>query len=164
MDVGAVIGTPGDGVWLAAAIAILTMICSPIFSQAADYWGRKWFLIIPTFCGCIGAIVTARATNMNMAIAGQVIAGISYGAQPLNHAIPSEVLPRKYRPYAQAIVNVAACVGGFLALIVGGALTRNGHPEGFRPFWYISAALYGVSGIIGIIRSEERRVGKECPV
>lgn len=150
MDVGSVVGTPGDGVWLAAAIAIMTMVCSPIFAQGADYWGRKWFLIIPTFLGCIGAIITALSTTMNTAILGQVIAGISYGAQPLNHAIPSEVLPRKYRPYAQAVVNVAACIGGFLALIAGGALTRNGHPEGFRPFWYIGAAIYGVSGVIGI--------------
>jgi hypothetical protein len=83
-----------------------------------------------------------------MAIAGQVIAGISYGAQPLNHAVPSEVLPRKWRPYAQGFVNVAAAAGGFTALLVGGALTRNGNHVGFREFWYIGAGFYAIGAII----------------
>lgn len=33
-------------VWLSAPIAILTVILGPITSQAADYWGRKWLLVI----------------------------------------------------------------------------------------------------------------------
>ena len=30
-------------------------------------------------------------------------------------------------------------------------MTSGGHSEGFRTFWYIGAAIYGVSGMIGII-------------
>jgi len=96
----------------------------------------------------VGSIIISRATLMNVAIAGQVIAGISYGAQPLNHAVPSEVLPRKWRPYAQGFVNVAAAAGGFTALLVGGALTRNGNHVGFREFWYIGAGFYAIGAII----------------
>ena len=83
---------------------------------------------------------------MSMAIAGQVIAGLSYGAQPLVHAIPSEVLPRRIRPFAQACVNLAAAFGTSVGLLVGGALTRH-NPSGFRTFWYITAGLYAASAL-----------------
>jgi len=45
---------------------------------------------------------------MGVVILGEAITGISTAAQPLIHAIPSEVLPRKYRSYAQASLNVVS--------------------------------------------------------
>jgi hypothetical protein len=95
--------------------------------------------------------VVARATSMDMAIAGEVITGISYGAQPLLHAVASEVLPRKYRAYAQAADNVAAALGGLVALLVGGAMTRNSNNVGFRNYWYFSTALYAVATLLCIV-------------
>lgn len=82
---------------------------------------------------------------MNMAIAGECVSGLSYGAQPLLHAVASEVVPRKYRPYAQAANNVAVALGGLVALLVGGAMTRNNNHEGFRNYWYFSTAVYAVA-------------------
>lgn len=82
-----------------------------------------------------------------MAIAGQAISALSQGAQPVIHAIASEILPRKYRPIAQASTNSAAVLGGILGLLVGGALTLN-NPSGFRTFWYITAGLYGLSTLV----------------
>lgn len=87
---------------------------------------------------------------MNMAIAGQCVAGISYGAQPLLHAVASEVLPRKYRPYAQAADNVAASLGGLVALLVGGAMTRH-NPEGFRNYWYFVTAIYAIATLLCLV-------------
>lgn len=95
----------------------------------------------------IGCIIVGRANSMGMAIAGQVIAGISYGAQPLVHAVPSEVLPRRVRPVAQAAVNVAAALGSVLGLLVGGALTRH-NQSGFRIYWYINAGLFALAALL----------------
>lgn len=81
---------------------------------------------------------------MNMAIAGEVVTSLSFGVQPLVHAVASEVLPRKYRPFAQAADNVAAALGGIVALLVGGAMTRN-NPEGFRNYWYMCMAIYALA-------------------
>lgn len=147
----AVVGSPGNGGWLAGTVAIITMVLSPPVSQAADYWGRKWLLVILTTCGFVGSIVVSRAESMGVAIAGQVIVGLSFGVQPLSHAVPSEVVPRKWRPYAQGAVNMAASSGGLTGLLVGGALTRNDHHVGFRTYWYIGAALYGVSALICLV-------------
>jgi MFS family permease len=136
---------------LTSSVAILTTVLSPPVSQAADYWGRRWFLIGLTACGVIGSIIVARATTMDMAIAGEVVAGISYGAQPLLHAVVSEVLPRRHRGFAQAALNVAAALGGIVGLLVGGAMTRNDNHAGFRNYWYLSTASYALATILCVI-------------
>ncbi|UZP36697.1 hypothetical protein NXS19_004513 [Fusarium pseudograminearum] len=116
-------------------------------SQAADLWGRKIFLVILTTCGFIGSLIIARANSPCLAITGFAVTGISYGAQPLLHAIVSEVFARKYRPWAQASVNVAASLGAIMGLLVGGAVTRNENHVGFRVYWYIVAGLYALATV-----------------
>ncbi|KAK7457499.1 hypothetical protein CaCOL14_001479 [Colletotrichum acutatum] len=144
-NIAAVLGESDKSVWLTSTIAIMTVVLSPIVSQAADYWGRRWFLIGLTGCGVVGSIVVARASTMGMAIAGFTITGCSYGAQPLLHAVASEVLPRRYRPWAQAADNLSAAMGGLVALLAGGALTRNGNAAGVRNYWYMATAIYFVA-------------------
>jgi hypothetical protein len=143
--IAAVVGGSSDTIWPSSTIAILTVVLSPPVSQAADYWGRKWFLVCLTFSGCIGSIIVSRANSMGMAIVGFTIGGISFGAQPLLHAVTSEILPRKYRPLAQGTVNMSAALGAIIALLMGGGLTRNGNAAGFRVYWYIAAAIYAAT-------------------
>jgi hypothetical protein len=95
--------------------------------------------------------MVSRATTMNMAIAGECVTGLSFGAQPLLHAVASEVLPRKYRPFAQAADNVAVSLGGLVALLVGGAMTRNSNHVGFRNYWYMSAAIYAIATVLCLV-------------
>ncbi|KAH8894655.1 MFS general substrate transporter [Thozetella sp. PMI_491] len=160
-NIVAVLGGSTDSVWLTSTIAILTSVLAPVMSQAADYWGRRWFLIVLTFCGFIGSIVVARATSSGMAIAGFTITGISYGAQSLLHAVASEVLPRRYRPWGQAVMNFSAAMGGLVGLLVGGALTRNGYAEGFRNYWYMSTAVYFVATILASVLYNPPKTDKQ---
>jgi MFS family permease len=147
-NITAVVGGSTKSTWFTSAIAILTTVLSPPCSQAADYWGRKWILVILTACGCIGSIIISRADSVSQVIAGFVVSGLSFGAQPLLHAVTSEVLPRKYRSWAQASVNISAALGGATGLLVGGALTRNGQNENFRIYWYISAGVYAIAATL----------------
>lgn len=146
-DISAVVGGESEIVWLTSVIAILTVVLSVPVSQAADYWGRRWFLVVLTATGCVGSIIVSRATSMPMAIAGFTFGGLSYGAQPLLHAVTSEVLPRKFRSYGQASVNISASLGAIFGLYVGGALIRGNGAKGFRIYWYITAAIYAVSAL-----------------
>lgn len=84
---------------------------------------------------------------MTMALAGQGVSGIACSSQVLIHAIPSEVLPRRLRPIAQAGVNVAAATGTFIPLLFGGAVTRNYHHDGYRSLFYVNAGLFAIGGI-----------------
>lgn len=87
---------------------------------------------------------------MNMAIAGFTITGVAYGAQPLLHAVSSEVLPRRYRSYGQAADLVANALGGVTALLVSGAFTRTANvpSEGWRNFWYLATGLFVLSSVL----------------
>jgi hypothetical protein len=118
-------------------------------SQAADYWGRKWFVVGFTASGCIGCVVASRAQSFSMVIGGQSIACLALGAQPLVHAIASEIVPRKHRSLAQSAVNVASSTGGIVGIMMGGALVRHS-PEGFRIYFYISAGLYGTVALLTV--------------
>jgi len=94
----------------------------------------------------VGSIVVSRATSMGMAIAGEVICGFTYGAQPLLYAVASEILPRQYRPAAQGGINAALGAGGLFGLLGGSALMKT-YDEGFRIYWYIVAGLMALSSL-----------------
>jgi MFS family permease len=142
-----VVGGSNKVTWIVNPIPIAAGVLGPPFSQAADYWGRKWIVVIPTVCGFVGCLIASRADTFGQLIAGQSIAAITAGAQPLLHAIASEITPRKYRSLAQSAVNVAAALGAIIGLLAGGALTRT-HASGFRTFFYITAGLYAVCSVI----------------
>ncbi|KAJ2897395.1 PEP5 [Zalerion maritima] len=156
-----VLGGSENSVWLTSVLTIMTVVLSPIVSQAADYWGRRWFLVGLTFMGVPGSIIVARAKNIDMAIAGFTVTALSYGAQPLLHAVASEVLPRRYRPHGQAADNAAAALGGLTALLVGGAMTRNSNAEGFRNYWYMSTAFYFVATALTLALYNPPKTKKE---
>ena len=92
-------------------------------------------------CGFVGSIVSARANSFGTVIAGYCITGICFGAQPLLHAVVSEVLPREKRPLAQGSVNAVAGMGGFLGIVMGGALLRYGDLSHFRIYLYVTAGV-----------------------
>lgn len=140
----AVVGGANQGTWLVSVMSISAACLGPPVSQAADFWGRRWFVIVLSSFGCVGCIIVSRSNSIGMAIAGQAIGALSHGAQPVIHAIASEILPRKHRPFAQASTNTAAYLGGVVGLLMGGALTNN-NPSGFRTFWYITAGLYALA-------------------
>lgn len=126
----------------------MTVVLGPIVSQASDYWGRKWFLIILTLIGAAGAIIVSRANTMNMVIAGFAVIGIDFGVQPLLHTVASEVLPRRWRAWGQASVMISNALGLITGLIVGGHFNRHGDPNGFRYFFYIAAAFFALAAAI----------------
>ena len=143
----AAIGGADKVAWLTIVVTIHPILLGPPVAQAADLWGRKWLVVAALMAGTIGCIIVSRSNSIGMAIAGQAIAGFNQTAQALAHAITSEILPRKYRPWAQTAINVGACLGGLVALYVGGALCRD-NPEGFRNYWYLSAAVFFVVAAI----------------
>lgn len=137
-------------VWFSAPITIMTVVLGPIVSQAADYWGRKWFLVVLTLFGAVGSIVVARAATMNVAIAGFCIIGIAFGTQPLLHVVTSEVLPRRWRAWGQAADMLSNSLGSILGLYVGAALNRSGDPasDGFRYYYYMTMAIFLIASVL----------------
>lgn len=118
-------------------------------SQASDYWGRKWFTVGFTTLGFIGCLLASRAKTFGVIMGGQGIACLALGAQPLVHAIASEIVPRKYRSLAQTAVNIASATGGIVGIMMGGALVRY-TPQGFRVYFYIASGMYGIIALVTV--------------
>lgn len=137
-------------IWPSSIITIFTTVLTPPVSQAADYWGRKWFLVLLMLCGFAGSLIIGRATSMAMVIGGFCVLGMSYGSQSLLFAVVSEVLPRKHRPTAQATVNLTAGLGAVAGLLMGGALLRYNNLENYRVYWYVVAGIFMASSVLCI--------------
>ncbi|KAM6506720.1 hypothetical protein FSOLCH5_013695 [Fusarium solani] len=148
--IGAYFGDSSKNMWFNQAINLLSVaVCLPV-SQMVDYWGRKWLLVVLLAVGFAGNMIVARAENIATVIAGFVLIGVNYGCQPILFAVPSEVLPRSQRPIAQASINISSSIGGFLGLVIGGALLRYNDLENYRIYFYIVAAFFGMS-LLGVV-------------
>lgn len=84
---------------------------------------------------------------MGMYIAGFCVGGIGFGAQGLILAVVSEVLPRRFRSWAQASANIMNALGSIFALTVGGYLVQS-RSGGFRIYFYICAGIYAVAVLL----------------
>ncbi|KAH6628093.1 major facilitator superfamily domain-containing protein [Chaetomium tenue] len=148
--IGAHFNDTSKVVWFAGSIAIFTVVLGPIVSQAADYWGRKWFLVTLTLTGAVGSVVIARANSLNMAIAGFCLVGTAFGTQPLLHVVASEVLPRRWRGWGQACPVMFSTLGSLTGLFVGAALNRSSDPNsnGFRYYFYMVMTSYLLSAVV----------------
>jgi hypothetical protein len=93
-NVAAVVDGSTSATWMNASVGIMTAVFSPVFSHASDLWGRKWFIVISGVAGLAGCLIVGKASSMNMAIAGEVLAGLSYGAQVAVSSISSITVVR----------------------------------------------------------------------
>jgi MFS family permease len=87
---------------------------------------------------------------MGMLLAGFTVMGLTYGTQPLLHAVTSEVIPRRWRGVGQATNMFSNSLGSAVALIGGGLLNRTSDPSsnGFRYFYYMTMAWFFLGAIL----------------
>ncbi|KAJ9632754.1 hypothetical protein H2204_007629 [Knufia peltigerae] len=142
------VGGADKSSWMLSSLTITFVVFAPPVSQAADYWGRRWLLIILALTGCVGTIITSRAKSIGVAILGEVFVGACYAATPLQFAVASEVLPRRQRLVGQAAINAAGGVGSIFALLSGGKLVDVYGPQGYRYIYYINAGIFAVAAAV----------------
>ncbi|KAK0391873.1 hypothetical protein NLU13_1371 [Sarocladium strictum] len=143
------LGDASKAVWFSTSIAIATIALNPPISQAADFWGRKWLMVITNAVAVPGCIIISRAQNIGTCIAGFCIMGLTFGSQSLLYSVVSEILPRKHRGIGQASLNITSGLGAVFALLVGGGLIRH-NVEHFRIYWYIACGVYAIA-TLGVI-------------
>lgn len=134
------IGGSDKSIWLSQVSAITVTLLGPAIAQATDLWGRKWFVVSTTLLGFAGSLVVSRATTINVAIAGEILAALGYSSQALLNAIASEILPRRYRPAAQGGLGLTSGLGAAFSLLLGFYLCGSS-AGGWRVYWYIVSAL-----------------------
>lgn len=139
---------PSLSIWATQTIVIFTAVLCPPVSQAADYFGRKWFLVILTMFGAVGSIVIARAKSIATVLAGFCLLGCAFGAQSLLFAVGSEVVPRKHRPTVQALLNISSGIGAIIAIGMGGSLLKDYNLANYRIFYYVECGIFAAAAIM----------------
>lgn len=87
-------------------------VLSPIVGRLSDVLDRRYLATIPTIISFAGAVISAKATSMNMLIGGGILIGATLSTISIVQAIPSEVLPLKYRAVANGGAFLGGAVGG----------------------------------------------------
>jgi hypothetical protein len=136
-----VLGGHDKYIWVPQGLIICVTFTAAPIAQSSDFWGRKIPILICTGLCITGSALISRASSMNMAIVGSLIVGVGSGSSPLLYAVASEIMPRQYRPAAQAGVNIANSFGGLLTLLLGFGLVKK-NDEGFRIVWYVGTGLF----------------------
>lgn len=98
----------------------------------------------------MGSVIVSRATDIDMALAGNALASISTSAQPLLFAVASEILPRRFRPAAQGGVTGMFAFGAIVGLLMGSALTKT-NPSGWRIVWYFNTGIFALTALVILI-------------
>lgn len=91
---------------------LMQSVLSPIVGRLSDVLDRKYLAAIPPLIAFIGSIVSARATSMSVLIGGGVLIGTTLATISIVQAIPSEILPTKYRALANGFAFMGGAVGG----------------------------------------------------
>jgi MFS family permease len=71
------------------------------------FQARKNILLAGCALGVIGCAIVPGSSSIYRVIAGQTIKGFGYATTPLLYAIPSEILPNKWRP-SKFRINILA--------------------------------------------------------
>ncbi len=91
---------------------LMQSVLSPIIGRLSDVVDRKYLSAVPPLIAFAGAVVSAKATSMSMLIGGGILIGTTLSTISIVQAIPSEILPLKYRALANGFAFVGGSVGG----------------------------------------------------
>lgn len=141
------IGGSDKTIWISQTVTIVNLAGGIPISQVADYWGRKWPLIITCSFALVGTIILSRAQTIGMALGGNFLAAIATIGQPLLNTISAEVLPRSLRAVAAAVITAFYGISGVITLLAGSALTAH-NPGGWRVIWYLETGLLATAIVV----------------
>ncbi|AEO65543.1 b6246144-b555-4864-ba49-ca1a76f0f3a2 [Thermothielavioides terrestris] len=140
------IGSASLAGWVIQGPLLMQSVLSPIVGRLSDVLDRKMLAAVPPLIAFAGAVVSARATNMNMLIGGGILIGTTLSTISIVQAIPSEILPLKYRALANGFAFVGGAVGGIVGGMGAGAVT-NVDAGGWRYIFWMQAAFHGATAL-----------------
>ncbi|KAI0478284.1 major facilitator superfamily domain-containing protein [Xylaria cf. heliscus] len=132
--------------WIIQGPLLIQSVLSPIVGRLSDVLDRKYLAAIPPLIAFVGAVVSATAKSMSVLIGGGVLIGTTLSTISIVQAIPSEILPLKFRALANGFAFVGGAIGGLIGALGAGAVT-NVSAAGWRYIFWIQAAFHGVTSL-----------------
>jgi MFS family permease len=98
--------------WIIQGPLLMQGVLAPIMGRMSDITSKKYLAGIPPLVSFAGAVLSAKATDMHQLIGGGILIGFSLSTISIVQAIPSEILPLKFRALAQGFCGMGGTVGG----------------------------------------------------
>ncbi len=93
--------------WVPNALSLVQAVVSPVISSASDtFQARKALLVGPCVISFIGAAIAPGSSDIYRLIVAQILIGAGFATVPLAYCVPSEILPRKWRPSESTVEHV----------------------------------------------------------
>lgn len=143
---------------MVTVLSLVQGVLGPIISTTSDtFQARKPLLVGSSAIAFIGACIAPGSSSIYRLIGANILIGVGFASVPLAYTVPSEILPRRWRPcklplstctivterltsacfivVAQAGVNVAASLATITGPFTIGALTKRNPHTGWRLFF-----------------------------
>ncbi|KAF2636610.1 MFS general substrate transporter [Massarina eburnea CBS 473.64] len=101
-DINAEIGPSPNINWVPLVNLCAGAVFFLLVGQLSDIFGRRWFFIIGSVVGLIGAIIGATAQNVNTLIGAEVFIGIAVAFQQSFFWVVAELVPMRWRYIANS--------------------------------------------------------------
>jgi MFS family permease len=89
------------------ALALVQAVIGPVISSVSDtFQVRKPILVASCAVALIGLGIAPGSTSINRLIGAQALIGVGLAALPLGYVVPSEILPRRWRPSNNSLYYV----------------------------------------------------------
>ncbi|KAJ6604876.1 major facilitator superfamily domain-containing protein [Mycena sp. CBHHK59/15] len=121
-------------------------VLSPVVGRLSDVLDRKYLAGIPPLIAFVGSVMSAKAQSMAILIGGGVLIGATLSTIAIVQAIPSEILPLKYRALANGFAFLAGSFGALVGVLGSGGVT-NLNPSGWRNIFWMQAAFHGMTAV-----------------
>ncbi|KAJ6500581.1 MFS general substrate transporter [Mycena sanguinolenta] len=140
------LGEPTIAGWIIQGPLLMQSVLSPVIGRLSDVLDRKYLAGVPPIIAFIGSVVSAKAESMAVLIGGGVLIGTTLSTISIVQAIPSEILPLKYRALSNGFAFIAGSFGGLVGVLGSGGVT-NINPSGWRNIFWIQAAFHGATAV-----------------
>ncbi|KAJ7243382.1 major facilitator superfamily domain-containing protein [Mycena haematopus] len=140
------LGEPTIAGWIIQGPLLMQSVLSPVIGRLSDVLDRKYLAGVPPLIAFVGSVISAKAESMAVLIGGGVLIGTTLSTISIVQAIPSEILPLKYRALANGFAFLAGSFGGLVGVLGSGSVT-NINPSGWRDIFWIQAAFHGATAV-----------------
>ncbi|KAK5203332.1 hypothetical protein LTR41_010975 [Exophiala xenobiotica] len=142
------IGPSPNFQWIATAWTLACAVTQTIAGRCSDIFGRRNFFLVGNLFGLVGCSVSSSANHINTVIAGSVLMGIGAGMQQVSFAAASEIVPKKYRGWAQGCLSFVAIPGSCFGPVIAYSLIQH---NTWRYTYYLGILMNGLALILVFI-------------
>ncbi|KIW13895.1 hypothetical protein PV08_06676 [Exophiala spinifera] len=134
--------------WVPNSLSLVQAVLGPVISSGSDmFQARKTLLVGSCLIAVVGAAIVPRSQSLYQVIAGQSLIGVGFASVPLAYCVPSEIVPRKWRPMVQASMQIGGFAGAMIAPVILGEFLQADSVGGWRNFYWVQMSLWALTTI-----------------